>query len=200
MPAHRRGLFVSGGDARVSMLAHLSALPKLERRIRGGIIRMLIILGGGACGPGLRVEPGFRLRQGFHKGLRFGSNVYLGQMITIDCPLGAALDIGNRATFTQGIFVGVVRNVQIGHDVLIGEYVSIREANHAFDDLNVPIRLQGMVGEPISVGDDCWIGRGACLLPGTQLARGVVVGANSVVSGSIATNCVIAGSPARVLR
>jgi acetyltransferase-like isoleucine patch superfamily enzyme len=182
------------------MLAPLAALPKVTRRIRGGIIRALIIVGGGACGPGLRVESGFRLRQGFHKGLRFGSNVYFGRMITIDCPVGADMAVGNRVTFTQGIFVGVMKSVKIGDDVLIGEYVSIREANHAFDDLSLPIRLQGMVGEPISIGDDCWVGRGSCILPGSELARGVVVGANSVVSGSIAGNSIIAGSPARVLR
>jgi acetyltransferase-like isoleucine patch superfamily enzyme len=184
----------------MSLLAHLSALPKIARRLRGGIIRALIRLAGGRCGPGLRVEAGLRLRHGFHNGLRLGNAVYIGRMTTIDCPLGAELDVGSRVTFTQGVFIGVSEKVKIGDDVLIGEYASIREASHAYDDLTTPIRLQGMKGKPIVIGDDCWIGRGACILPGTRMENGVVVGANAVVRGMIASDSVISLVPAQVFR
>ena len=52
----------------------------------------------------------------------------------------------------------------------------------------------------MSIGDGSWLGYGAVILPGAQIGRHVVIGANSVVTGEIPDFCVAAGAPARVLR
>lgn len=41
---------------------------------------------------------------------------------------------------------------------------------------------------------------GTIILMGTKIGDNVIVGAGSVVSGNIPSNCVIAGNPARVIR
>lgn len=52
---------------------------------------------------------------------------------------------------------------------------------------------------PIAVGDDCFIGENAILLPGTRLGEGCIVGAGAVVRGEIPANSVVAGNPGRVV-
>jgi virginiamycin A acetyltransferase len=50
------------------------------------------------------------------------------------------------------------------------------------------------------VGHDCWIGRGATLMPGSVLGNGVIVGAGAVVTGSVPDYAIVAGNPARIVR
>ena len=54
--------------------------------------------------------------------------------------------------------------------------------------------------EPVSIGDKTWIGDNVCILPGTRIGRGSVVGANSVVRGVFPDYCVIVGAPARIVK
>lgn len=55
-------------------------------------------------------------------------------------------------------------------------------------------------GEDNIVGNDCWLGREAMLLPGASLGNGVIVGARAVVSGSVPDYAIVAGNPAKVVR
>ena len=51
----------------------------------------------------------------------------------------------------------------------------------------------------VSIGDGSWLGAGVVVLPGSQIGKHVVVGANSVVTGHLPDFCVAVGSPARVI-
>ena len=55
-------------------------------------------------------------------------------------------------------------------------------------------------GEPISIGDDCWIGGGAVICPGVTIGNRCVIGAGSVVSKDIPDDCMAAGVPARIIK
>lgn len=55
-------------------------------------------------------------------------------------------------------------------------------------------------GADTIIGNDCWIGTGAMILPGAELGNGVIVGAGAVVSGSIPDYAVVAGNRAQVVR
>jgi acetyltransferase-like isoleucine patch superfamily enzyme len=52
----------------------------------------------------------------------------------------------------------------------------------------------------IKFGNDVWIGAGASVLPGVEVAEGTVVGANSVVTKDTESYSVVVGAPARVVR
>ena len=56
------------------------------------------------------------------------------------------------------------------------------------------------LGQPITIGEDCWFGGNAIVLPGVSIGRGVVVGAGSVVTKDVPDFVVVAGNPARVLK
>ena len=82
---------------------------------------------------------------------------------------------------------------------MIGEYTSIRDANHRFGPDIAP-RNSGHDAAPISIGRNVWIGRGVTVLPGVVIGDGAVVGANAVVTRDVAAAAVVAGIPARELR
>lgn len=84
----------------------------------------------------------------------------------------------------------------IGKRVYIAPNVGIITSNHDPEDLS-----QHLPGKDVVIGDDCWIGMNAVILPGICLGRKTIVGAGSVVTHSFPEgHCVIAGNPARKLK
>lgn len=178
----------------------LSYVPKIVARLRGLGFRLLVLAAGGTCGAGVRLEGGLRLRAGFHSGIHFGRNAYIGRNCTFDIQPNAVLSVGDNITLTQGIFISACEAVNIGDDVLVGEYCSFRDANHNIEDLALPINRQPMVARPIRISDNVWIGRGCAILSGVSIGSGAVVGSNAVVTKDIAAHTIAAGVPAKLVR
>ena len=53
---------------------------------------------------------------------------------------------------------------------------------------------------PVTLGNDVWIGHGAIILPGRTVGTGAAVGAGAVVTKDVPPFAIVAGNPARVLR
>jgi maltose O-acetyltransferase len=91
--------------------------------------------------------------------------------------------------------------VKIGDNVMMGPDVIILSRNHVFDDLRVPMCLQGDSGEsPVVISDDVWIGARVIILPGVHIGKGAIVGAGAVVPKDVPAYAVVAGNPARVVK
>ena len=98
----------------------------------------------------------------------------------------------SEGTFFQNIDAPIT----IGKGSYIAKNVGIITTNHDLTNLKNHIE-----GREVIIGEDCWIGMGAIILPGVTLANGTVVGAGSVVTKSILTkNTVIAGNPAKIIK
>jgi len=99
------------------------------------------------------------------------------------------------------VHINAWQNVSIGNDILIGERVTITDADHVFHDPNIPIRLQGdsFFGN-VTLLDGCWIGSGAVIMPGVTIGRNSVVGANAVVTRDVPDRSVVGGVPAKIIR
>ncbi|MEE9352099.1 MAG: acyltransferase [Thiotrichaceae bacterium] len=50
------------------------------------------------------------------------------------------------------------------------------------------------------IGKNCFIGAGAIILPNVTIGDQVIVGAGSVVTKDIPSNCAVGGNPARVIK
>ena len=72
--------------------------------------------------------------------------------------------------------------VTVGARTLIASNVSLISATHPLDP-DVRNGTKGPeLGKEIHIGDDCWIGASAVILPGVTIGRGSTVGAGSVVT------------------
>jgi len=91
--------------------------------------------------------------------------------------------------------------VIIESNVLIADRVYISDADHNFEDREVPIRLQGdHFKAPVRLRTGCWIGIGAVILPGAAVGRNAVVAANAVVRQDVPDYTIVGGVPAKILR
>lgn len=104
-------------------------------------------------------------------------------------------DINNFQTF--GIyFQNPDAQIVLGHGVYIAPNVGIITTNH--DPKNPDKHLPG---KDVVLCDKCWVGMNSVILPGVTLGPNTVVGAGSVVTKSFFTgNCIIAGSPAKIIK
>ncbi len=100
----------------------------------------------------------------------------------------------------NGFVLSVDSLVRIGDDVMLGENVSVRDADHRFDRLDAPMMAQGVATAPTIIENDVWIGRGVVILKGVAIGTGSIVGANSVVTRSVPPYTIVAGAPARKIR
>ena len=111
----------------------------------------------------------------------------------------ATLVIGDRSFIGYGTIITARESILIGKDVLIAEYVSIRDQDHVFESI-LPTSRSGFSTAPVVIGDNVWIGAKATITRGVTIGENSVIGANSVVTRDIPPNVVAAGAPARVIR
>ena len=141
--------------------------------------------------------------------IAIGSQTLIAPEVTLSVGLpGEALDrsaepvltIGARCSIGRGTAIVARRRIEIGDDVTIAPNVYITDHNHAYADVDVPIKEQYPTHDPVRIGDGTWIAAGATILPGADIGRHVTVGAGAVVRGKVDDYTVVAGSPARVVR
>ena len=108
------------------------------------------------------------------------------------------VSIGDRTTFGGRVFINGLGGVTIGNDCLIAYGTIITSATH---DPSVEVMNHVTEAKPITIGNNVWIGAGAIILPGVELADGIAVGAGSVVTKSfMEPNVILVGTPAKISR
>ena len=139
------------------------------------------------------------------KGVIIGNNVRIGDYTRILCTgslkkLGVGFKIGDNCGIGENCFFGSAGGISIGNDVIMGQNIRFHSENHNYEDMTIPIRMQGVTNKGIKIGNDCWIGAGAVFLDGAELGDGCVVGANSVVNKKFDDNSIIVGMPAKMIK
>lgn len=131
--------------------------------------------------------------------IHFGENVLLYPNLHLETQLGGSIEIGDNVVLSSGVHLVSIAKIRIGPGTMIGEYSSIRDANH--DRLQeFPIREAGYTASPIAIGSEVWIGRGAAILEGVSIGDGATVGANAVVTRDVPAGATVVGVPARQVR
>lgn len=114
--------------------------------------------------------------------------------------LGEFIKIGRNVGIGDFAHIGGAGGVSIGNDTIIGSYFSIHPENHNFNDLETPIRSQGVNHQGIIIGSNCWIGAKVTVLDGSKIGDGCVIAAGAIVKGEFPDNAIIGGVPAKILK
>ena len=127
--------------------------------------------------------------------IRIGENVLLYPGVHLETQGKARIELGDDVVISRGAHLVAMAGVTVGKGTLIGEYTSIRDANHMRDP-GQPIRDSGYNAKPIRIGDEVWIGRGVTILGGVTIGDKATVGANAVVTRDVPEGVTVVGIPA----
>ena len=177
-------------------------LMDLPLRARGVLWRLAVCLMGGRLGPGARIYGGARVfSAGGGSRVEIGPHLRLLRFAVVNTVLpGARVSIGRWVHIGESSMVTAGQSVEIGDDVIIGPQTIIVDADHGSEDLNQPVRVQGLVTKPIRIEQGAWLGGHVNVLKGVTIGRGAIIGAGSTVTRDIPPYAVAAGVPARVIR
>jgi acetyltransferase-like isoleucine patch superfamily enzyme len=154
------------------------------------ILQPLLCVGLGAVVLGESVQFGWKASPQFYSGY---------------CHLEASnerslIEIGDRTEFNNNLMIkSEGAGIRIGCDGLFGAHVEIFDSD--FHGLPPAHRRGGRPKTvPVEIGDNVFVGMGVRILKGVTIGADSVIGAGSVVTGSIPAAVVAAGNPARVIR
>lgn len=114
------------------------------------------------------------------------------------CDYGYQIRVGARTFANFGLVALDVAPIVIGDDVQIGPNVQLLTPTHPLDAERR--RSKWEAAEPITIGDNVWLGGGVIVLPGVTIGADTVVGAGAVVTQDLPPAVVAVGNPARVTR
>lgn len=86
--------------------------------------------------------------------------------------------------------------IEIGENSTLAYGVSIITGADPNGPKNKLSKIYPPLHAPVVVGNNCWIGANAIILPGVTIGDCVMVAAGSVVNKDIPSNVLVAGSPA----
>ncbi|MBA2506097.1 MAG: acyltransferase, partial [Thermoleophilaceae bacterium] len=127
------------------------------------------------------VGPGVTLQVAADAQLRLGRFCWIGHGCKIRCHEGT-VSIGAKTVIGQECTISAYQHVSIGQECVIADRVMMIDFDHGMVEVERPIRLQGIYMRDVNVGNNGWIGYGACILRGVTIGDNAVIGTNSVVT------------------
>lgn len=143
---------------------------------------------------------------------RIDANVHIENRKNFNAAAGSALYFGTHVLNHQGKFnlgvdshlgaychVNVCHgNISIGEHVAIGPHCNLIAYSNDYEAAKLVTEVRRQ--EDIQIGSNVFIGANCVLLPGTIIEDNVVVGANSLVKGTLVANSIYVGSPCRLIK
>jgi acetyltransferase-like isoleucine patch superfamily enzyme len=165
----------------------------------------------GEIGEGSKILYPCRLWGGGSKHIIIGNDTIIQGYCILGCWIKYAGDtftpsiiIGDECNIGEHTHITAINKITIGNGLLTGRYVYIGDNSHgglSIEEANTPpIRRKLQSKGEVVIGNNVWIGDKATILAGVHIGDNVIVGANSVVTKDVPSNCMVAGCPARVAK
>lgn len=103
-------------------------------------------------------------------------------------------NVGKSFAVSGCCYIQAINGIEIGDGCLFSFGVGIISSNHEPGNLNESVK-----DAPVRIGNNCWLGKNAIILPGVELGDRCVVAAGAVVTRSFPPDTVLAGVPARAI-
>ncbi|WP_113636507.1 sugar O-acetyltransferase [Nubsella zeaxanthinifaciens] len=114
------------------------------------------------------------------------------------CDYGYNIEIGDHFYSNFNLTILDCAKVSIGSHVFFGPNVAIYTAGHPFHHYLRNKEYEW--AQPITIGDNVWLGGNVVINPGVTIGHNVVIGSGSVVTKAIPDNVFAAGNPCKVIR
>lgn len=108
------------------------------------------------------------------------------------------VNIGNESRI--GLRNTLIGPVQIGNQVILAQNVVLSGLNHNYEDIEQPIRSQGVKTQPIIIDDECWIGANSIITAGVHIGKHSIIAGGSVVTKSVPPYSIVGGNPAHLIK
>ena len=141
--------------------------------------------------------------------IQVGKNTYIGPYCII-MPIRkyGPYDYFGQITIGDNVHIGgntqihAVSSCTIANNAVISEYVYISDVSHGdLSHVSGPIMAQPLASKgTVEIGEGCFIGFGAAVLPGVRIGKYAVIGARAVVTKSVPDYTMVAGNPARPIK
>jgi acetyltransferase-like isoleucine patch superfamily enzyme len=133
--------------------------------------------------------------------LELGEHVLFEPGVWLTGGAPAQIRIGTGSFLNLGVMVAAMGLVEIGAHCMFANGCFITDADHRFDDPELPVPYQGFSTKgPTRVGDNVWCGANVVITSGVTIGDRCVIGANSVVTRDLPAHSIAVGSPARVIK
>ena len=102
----------------------------------------------------------------------------------------------------SGVYINARSGVTIGNDVTLSRGVQIISTGYDIERWMSTGEKIHFTDQPVFIGNHCWIGANAVILPGVRITgEYVVIGAGAIVTKDIVeSNVVVAGNPAKIIK
>ena len=132
--------------------------------------------------------------------ISLGNKVRIFPGARIEVHGGGEIIIEDNCSIGHGLHLVASHTLIIGNNTTISSNVLITDTDHDYQVLDTHVLEQKHLIKPTYIGENCFIGAGAKIHPGTILGKQCIVGSNAVVKGSYPDYCVIAGVPGRIIK
>ncbi len=133
--------------------------------------------------------------------LRIGEGTHLEPGCWLTLGPEAEIEIGGGCFLNRETMLAADELIEIGDHVMFANHCFVGDADHRFDDPELPITWQGFSRKgPVRIGDNVWLGKGCVVTGGVEIGERAVIGANSVVTRDVPPRTIAAGAPATAIR
>jgi acetyltransferase-like isoleucine patch superfamily enzyme len=130
--------------------------------------------------------------------LRIGEGTLLEPGCWLTLSPEANIEIGAGCFLNRNTMFAALELIEVGDHVMFANGCFVGDADHRFDDPDVPVPWQGFTSKgPVRIGANCWFGVNCVVTSGVTIGDRCVIGANSVVTRDLAPGTIAAGAPAR---
>ncbi|MBR3019132.1 MAG: acyltransferase [Clostridia bacterium] len=122
--------------------------------------------------------------------LSLGKNVCTYRGVTFSV-FGGVMRIGENVSFNRNNVIVCMKEISIGDGCAFGPNVVIYDHDHRFSDQGFSTNEYKC--SPVVIEDHVWVGANSVILRGAHIGRGSVIGAGTVVHGSIPAYSLVKG-------
>lgn len=135
--------------------------------------------------------------------LKDTGRVSVGKFLMVDGPLyikveqEGSISIGDNTFFNHNCSITCITQITIGTKCNIANNVVIVDHDHKIGNNGVE---SGLVGEPVKIGNNVWIGANATILKGVNIGDNSIIAAGAVVNDDVPQGELWGGVPARKIK